>query len=77
MFTVTAKCWREGCYAPAPFTPRSDRCNLSCSFLYIITIHSSFENTTLITLLRFQKNMQICLKMSIFCNIYLVDKINN
>ena len=29
IFTVTAKCyWREGC-----FTPRSDRCNLSCSFL--------------------------------------------
>ena len=32
IFTVTAKCWREGCYVPAPFTPRSDRCNLSCSF---------------------------------------------
>ena len=35
IFTVTAKCWREGCFVPPPppFTPRSDRCNLSCSFL--------------------------------------------
>ena len=35
IFTVTAKCyWREGFMpTPPPFTPRSDRCNLSCSFL--------------------------------------------
>ena len=33
IFTVTAKCyWREG-FMPPPFTSRSDRCNLSCSFL--------------------------------------------
>ena len=33
IFTVTAKYWREGCYAPPPFTLKSDRSNLSCSFL--------------------------------------------
>ena len=35
-------------FAPPPFIPRSDRCNLSCSFLelLILTMYSSFENTT-------------------------------
>ena len=36
-------------FAPPPlFIPRSDRCNLSCSFIepLILTMCSSFENTT-------------------------------
>ena len=61
-----------------------DRCNLSCSLLelLILTMYSSFENTTYknhyITFLG--KKLKFCkfpLKMCIFCNIYLVDKVNN
>ena len=32
IFIVTAKCWREGCFAPPPFTPRSDRCNFITTY---------------------------------------------
>ena len=43
---------------------------------------SSFENTIYIDeqshfLENFEKLCEFSLKMSIFCNIYLVDKINN
>ena len=46
IFTVAAKCWTEGCFAPPPFIPRSDQCNLSYSLILILTMHSNFENTT-------------------------------
>ena len=38
---------KRAVFAPPPFTPKSDRCNLSCSFLYILilTMHSSCENS--------------------------------
>ena len=36
IFTVIAKCWREGVMPPPPL--RCDRCNLSCSFLELLIL---------------------------------------
>ena len=46
---VTTKCWRlqRAVFADThSFTPRNDRCNLSCSFLklLILTMYNSFED---------------------------------
>ena len=49
IFTVRAKCWREGCFAPPP--PRLHTKKSSMQFklfffitTYRLTMHSSFEN---------------------------------
>ena len=67
-------------FAPPPFTPRSDRCNLIFFLeLLILPMYSSLENTTYKEHKshfweNFEKLCKFSLKMSIFCNIYLVDK---
>ena len=82
-YNVREKAVQRDAFCPS-FTSRSERCNLSCSFLelLILTMYSSFENTTYKDhYSHFWENVEklckISLKMSIFCNIYLVDKINN
>ena len=78
IFTLQLYCWREGCFWPPPFTPRSDRCNLSCSFLelLILTMYSSFENTTYQDQSHFLENLENCFSQKTFFKMILNSEFN-